>query len=122
MGKSEYFLNISKGVLRAVIGTTILLGIYSILMNYFDFSSKVVSAVYMVITCVSIVYGSIYSSKANGQKGWLSGFMVSAMYMMILVIITALINGGFASSGTIVVQILIALSVGTLSGMLGINI
>ncbi|GAA0685372.1 MULTISPECIES: TIGR04086 family membrane protein [Clostridium] len=122
MEKSEFFFNISKGVLRSVIVTTILLAIYSILMNFVDFSMKTVSVVYMVITCVSIVYGAIYASKTNGHKGWISGLSVSALYMLILLIITALINGGLGFSSVMVVQIMLALGVGTLSGMLGINI
>lgn len=122
MEKSEFFFNISKGVLRSVIVTTILLVIYSILMNFVDFSMKTVSVVYMVITCVSIVYGAIYASKTNGHKGWISGLSVSALYMLILLIITALINGGLGFSSVMVVQIMLALGVGTLSGMLGINI
>ena len=122
MVKSEFFFNISKGVLRSVIVTTILLAIYSILMNFVDFSMKTVSVVYMVITCVSIVYGAIYASKTNGHKGWISGLSVSALYMLILLIITALINGGLGFSSVMVVQIMLALGVGTLSGMLGINI
>lgn len=122
MEKSEFFFNISKGVLRSVIVTTILLAIYSILMNFVDFSMKTVSVVYMVITCVSIVYGAIYASKTNGHKGWISGLSVSALYMLILLIITAFINGGLGFSSVMVVQIMLALGVGTLSGMLGINI
>ncbi|MCI6277886.1 MAG: TIGR04086 family membrane protein [Clostridium sp.] len=122
MEKSEFFFNISKGVLRSVIVTTILLAIYSILMNFVDFSMKTVSVVYMVISCVSIVYGAIYASKTNGHKGWISGLAVSAFYMTLLLVLTALINGGLGFSGVMVVQILLALGVGTLSGMLGINI
>lgn len=122
MEKSEFFLNISKGVLRSVIATTILLVIYSILMNFIDFSMKTVSIVYMVMTCISIVYGAIYASKTNGHKGWVSGLAVSAIYMFILLIITLLINGGLGFSSIMVIQILLALGVGTLSGMLGINI
>ena len=112
MEKSEFFFNISKGVLRSVIVTTILLAIYSILMNFVDFSMKTVSVVYMVISCVSIVYGAIYASKTNGHKGWISGLAVSAFYMTLLLVF----------SGVMVVQILLALGVGTWSGMLGINI
>lgn len=122
MEKSEFFLNISKGVLRSVIATTILLVIYSILMNFVDFSMKTVSIVYMVMTCISIVYGAIYASKTNGHKGWVSGLAVSAIYMFILLIITLLLNGGLGFSSVMVIQILLALGVGTLSGMLGINI
>ena len=122
MEKSEFFFNISKGVLRSVIVTTILLAIYSILMNFVYFSMKTVSVVYMVLTCACIVYGAIYASKTNGHKGWISGLSVSTLYMLILLIITALINGGLGFSSVMVVKIMLALGVGTLSGMLGINI
>lgn len=123
MDKNEFMLNISKGTLRAVMMTIIFMVVYSIMMNFFDFSTKVSSVVYLVTTCLSIVYGAIYASKANNQKGWLTGIMTALVYMILLLVVSSIINGT-ANLFTLAsfIRVFLALAVGTLSGMLGINI
>ncbi len=123
MNKSEFFLNISKGILRAVILTFIIMFVYSIIGSFLDMSSKVSSVVYLICTCLSIVYGAMYASKSNGEKGWICGIYTAAIYMLLLFIATG-IFGGFSSIINIqsLYRIVLALLVGVLSGMLGINI
>lgn len=122
MEKSDLALKVSRGVLAAITLTTISLLIYSLLMNYVDFSLQATKIVYMVISCLSVVLGSMYASRKNGEKGWLCGLGVAVGYMMILLIITALVNGASPFNMTAFIQITIACAVGVLSGMLGINI
>lgn len=122
MEKSDFAFKISRGILVAITLTTISLLIYSLLMNYVDFSLQATKIVYMVISCLSVVLGSMYASRKNGQKGWLCGFGVAIGYMAILLIITSLLNSGSPFNLTSLVQVIIACAVGVLSGMLGINI
>lgn len=122
MEKSDFAFKVSRGILVAVTLTTISLLIYSLLMNYVDFSLQATKIVYMVISCLSVVLGSMYASRKNGQKGWLCGFGVAIGYMAILLIITSLLNNGSPFNLTSLVQVIIACAVGVLSGMLGINI
>lgn len=122
MEKSDFAFKISRGILVAITLTTISLLIYSLLMNYVDFSLQATKIVYMVISCLSVVLGSMYASRKNGQKGWLCGFGVAIGYMAILLIITSLLNSGSPFNMTALVQVIIACAVGILSGMLGINI
>lgn len=122
MEKSDFAFKVSRGILVAVTLTTISLLIYSLLMNYVDFSLQATKIVYMVISCLSVVLGSMYASRKNGQKGWLCGFGVAIGYMAILLIITSLLNSGSPFNLTSLVQVIIACAVGVLSGMLGINI
>lgn len=122
MDKKVLMLNVSGGVLRGVIVTTILLVIYSIVMNFVDVTPKITSMVYMVTTCLSILVGGVYASKVNGEKGWLTGLLVGAVYMGILIVVTALVNRGVEFSLLILTQLVVALGVGTLAGMLGINL
>ncbi|WP_027634068.1 TIGR04086 family membrane protein [Clostridium hydrogeniformans] len=122
MEKKALMVNVSKGVLRGVILTTVCLVIYSIIMNFVDISPKTTSVVYMVITSLSILLGSVYSSKINGEKGWIVGLLVALIYMALLMIVTALVNGGLVFTTLILVQLILALLVGFFSGMLGINL
>lgn len=122
MDKKALMVNVSKGVLRGVILTTVCLVIYSIIMNFVDMSPKTTSVVYMVITSLSILLGSVYSSRINGENGWIVGLLVALIYMALLIIVTALVNGGLVFTTLILVQLILALLVGVFSGMLGINL
>ncbi|MBU3216169.1 TIGR04086 family membrane protein [Clostridium estertheticum] len=111
-----------EGVFRASILTLIILVIYSIVTTVLPASMKVTSVFYIVITLVSVLYGSIFAAKKAGEKGWLMGIMVAATYMLILYLVKVF-GGGSAAIGTReIVRTSLALGIGTLSGMLGINL
>ncbi|MBK1809316.1 TIGR04086 family membrane protein [Clostridium sp. YIM B02505] len=119
---SRYFANVAKGVLRALIATMIFVVIISIIMSFSLLSLKALSVMWVVITCLSILLGAIYSSRKNGEKGWLVGFGVGLCYFIIVLIISAVFKGNIALSINDLWRGLLALAVGALSGMLGINL
>ncbi|WP_298843902.1 TIGR04086 family membrane protein [Clostridium sp.] len=111
-----------EGVFRASILTLIILVIYSIVTTVLPTSMKVTSVFYIVITLVSVLYGSIFAAKKAGEKGWLMGIMVATVYMLVLYLVKVF-GGGSAAIGTReIVRTSLALGIGTLSGMLGINL
>jgi len=111
-----------EGVFRAAILTLIILVIYSIITTYLPASMKVTSVFYIVITLVSVLYGSIFAAKKAGEKGWLMGIMVAVTYMLVLYLVKV-VGGGSATIGTReVIRTTLALGIGSLSGMLGINL
>lgn len=123
MNKKQYFLNISKGTVRAILLTIIVMLVYSIIMNFTDLSLKTSSVVYLVTTCLSIVYGAIYASKANNKKGWFTGLITALLYMVIIFIVAMITNGpAVILTLEAFLRLILALAVGALSGMLGINI
>ena len=112
----------AEGVFRAAILTLIILVIYSIITTYLPASMKVTSIVYIVITLVSVFYGSVFAARKAGEKGWLMGIMVAATYMLVLYLVKVFGGGSTAIGMREVVRAALALGTGALSGMLGINI
>ncbi|HEY8888758.1 MAG TPA: TIGR04086 family membrane protein [Clostridium sp.] len=111
-----------EGVFRAAILTLIILVIYSIITTYLPASLKVTSVFYIVITLVSVLYGSIFAAKKAGEKGWLMGIIVAATYMLVLYLVKVFGGGSAAIGMREVVRATLALGIGSLSGMLGINL
>ncbi|MBU3100351.1 MULTISPECIES: TIGR04086 family membrane protein [Clostridium] len=111
-----------EGVFRASILTLIILVIYSIVTTVLPASMKVTSVFYIVITLVSVLYGSIFAAKKAGEKGWLMGIMVAATYMLVLYLVKVFGGGSAAIGMREIVRTSLALGIGTLSGMLGINL
>ena len=112
----------AEGVFRAAILTLIMLVIYSIVTSYVPASLKVTSVFYIVITLLSVLYGSIFAAKKSGEKGWLMGLTVAATYMVVLYLVKVIGGGSAAIGMKEVVRTSLALGVGAFSGMLGINI
>jgi len=111
-----------EGVFRAAILTLIILVIYSIITTYIPASMKVTSVFYIVITLVSVLYGSVFAAKKAGEKGWLMGLMVAVTYMLVLYLVKV-VGGGSTDIGMReVTRTALALGIGALSGMLGINL
>jgi len=111
-----------EGVFRAAIVTLIILVVYSIITSFIPASMKVTSIFYIVITLVSVLYGSIFAAKKAGEKGWLMGIIVAATYMLVLYLVKVLGGGGAAIGMREVIRTALALGIGILSGMLGINL
>ena len=111
-----------EGVFRAAILTLIILVIYSIITTYIPASMKVTSVFYIVITLVSVLYGSVFAAKKAGEKGWLMGLLVAVTYMLVLYLVKV-VGGGSTDIGMReVTRTALALGIGALSGMLGINL
>lgn len=121
MDKNTYIYT-GEGVLRGVILTVILLLIYAVIMTFTEVSDGISSCFYLVTTLVSIMYGSIYSVKKINKRGWLIGITVTLLYMLIIYIVS-LISGNSSVIGVNrLLRLLLASTVGALSGMLGINL
>ena len=122
MELKSYFNNVLKGLVGALAVTVLLTAIFSLLISFVEFSSAVFSGVFVVITSLGLIFGTIVAAKLHGRKGWLVGLTVGILFYIALYAIGVL----FGAEATLGVYDLIKFSlcilVGTLSGMLGINL
>lgn len=122
MERSNNCLPAIEGVIRGFIITVILLLIFAVVMTFIEVSSGVSYIVYLVTTIVSIMYASIYAVRKIGERGWLIGIIVTLLYLFILYIVS-IISGNSAVIGMDgIKRLVLALMVGALSGMIGINL
>ncbi|MEY8000339.1 TIGR04086 family membrane protein [Clostridium sp. Mt-5] len=122
MERSNNYLPAIEGVIRGFIITVILLLIFAVVMTFIEVSSGVSYIVYLVTTIVSIMYASIYAVRKIGERGWLIGIIVTLLYLFILYIVS-IISGNSAVIGMDgIKRLVLALMVGALSGMIGINL
>lgn len=120
-GKSN-IIYIGQGVIRGFFLTLALLIIYAIATYFLKSNAKVDSVYFVVITAFSVMYGAIYSVKKIQKRGWIVGLIVAAIYMIVVFFVSAVNGRGFDITSYGVLRIILALFVGTLSGMLGVNI
>ncbi|WP_434296340.1 TIGR04086 family membrane protein [Clostridium sporogenes] len=113
---------IVQGLLRAIIITVIMLLIFAVILTFKDIGEKISSIIYLLITILSIMYGTIYAVRKINKKGWLIGLVISIMYMAIIYIISIVSGNTLTFGSDRFIRIFLALILGILSGMLGINI
>ena len=118
----DYFNNVLKGVVGAIAVVTVLTAILSLVMSFVDISSGMFSAIYVVITSISLIFGTIFAVKLYRRKGWLIGLSVGTLFYISLYAI-GILFGAEATLGLYdLVKFLLCVIVGILSGMLGINL
>lgn len=114
--------HIFKGLIKSFLFTIICVIIFSIITFFVPVSEGFRNIFILVITLLSVMYGSIYASKKTGHKGWLVGLILAFIYIIIVYLISGLVGRGLSLQFKDFLRIILALFVGLLSGMLGINI
>ena len=122
MNLEDYFKTVLKGVVGAIAVVIILTSILSLVMSFVDINSSVLSIITVIITSVSLIFGTIFAAKLYGHKGWLVGLSVGVLFYISLYAIGVLF-GAEATLGLYdLMKFSLCVVVGILSGMLGINL
>ncbi|MGE5626491.1 MAG: TIGR04086 family membrane protein [Solirubrobacterales bacterium] len=115
-------ISVLEGVLRGFIITVVMLLIFAVIMTFWDIQDSTCSLFYLVVTMISIIYGSMHAVMRIRKKGWLTGFMVALIYMLVLYTVSV-ISGNPSVIGIDRLERLgLALATGTMAGMLTINL
>jgi putative membrane protein (TIGR04086 family) len=122
MENNKYLKSVVKGTVGTLIFSFIGIAFLSILMTKLVFSKGIFNMIYVIISLCSICLGAIIGAKKNESRGWLVGFGVALGYYLVLFILSSCFSGEIAFKLFDFLKLVIALTVGTLAGMLGINL
>jgi len=122
MENSKFFKSVLKGTTGSLIFSFIGIAILSLLMTKLVFSKGIFNMIYVIISLCSLSVGAMIGAKKNESKGWLVGLGVAIGYYLVLFALSS----SFSSETTFklfdLAKLGIMLAVGTLAGMLGINL
>lgn len=122
--ESEFKKNsarIIKGSLFAIITSAILLLIFAILLCYTSLSESTMLPVILVVTGVSILIGSMISTRKIRKNGILNGGMVGLIYIIILYLISSLFLAGFSLTFNSFIMLVVGIITGMIGGIIGVN-
>jgi putative membrane protein (TIGR04086 family) len=122
MENSKYFKSVLKGTVGTLIFSFVGIAVLSLLMTKLVFSQGIFNMIYVIISLCSLSLGAIIGAKKNESKGWLVGFGVALAYYLVLFLLSSSFSGEMNFKLFDLAKLGIALVVGTLAGMLGINI
>ena len=114
-------IRIIKGSIFAIITSTVLLLIFALLLCYTSLSENTMLPVILVITGISILIGSMISTKRIRKNGILNGGMVGVIYIITLYLISSLFLGGFNLTFNSFIMLIIGIITGMIGGIIGVN-
>ena len=91
----KILVGIIKGSIFSIIISAILLLIFAVLLSYTNLSENTMLPVTLVVTGVSILIGSMMSTRKIRKNGILNGGMVGVIYIITLYLISSLFLAGF---------------------------
>ncbi len=118
----NYFKSVLRGLLWSLVITIIISIIFSFIMNKVPIGEKVFNIIYVVISCLALVAGSIIAVKSYGSKGWIVGLAVGCIFYIVLYLIGILFGAEATLTIYDFIKFVLCLFIGLFSGMLGINL
>lgn len=117
----ENIIRITKGSIFAIVTSIILLLIYAMLLCYTSLSENTILPVILVITGISILIGSMISTRKIRKNGMLNGGLVGIIYIIILYLTSSLFFVGFSLTLNSFIMLIIGSITGVIGGIIGVN-
>lgn len=112
---------IFKGVGISFLITMIFLLFFSGILAYTDISENTIAPVIIIITVISILFGSLISTIKIKKDGMLNGGLIGMIYLLILYTISSVLNWNFGLDLKSVVMIFSGILFGVIGGIIGVN-
>lgn len=122
--KSEFNKNliiILKGSIYSIIISLICMLIFAILLCYTSLKENIMIPVIFVVTGISILIGSMLSTKKAKKNGLLKGGIIGIIYIMFLYFLSSLFLANFSLNLNSFIMIIISFFTGIIGGIIGIN-
>ena len=119
--ESKAIKQIIIGVSIALISSFIFLLIYATILSITNVPETTISTVIITITGISILVGSIISSRKISKNGLINGALVGLIYILIIYLISSLLNGNFTVNLQSIIMIAVAIACGIIGGVIGVN-
>ena len=114
-------VRIIKGSIFAIITSAILLLIFAVLLCYTNLSESTMLPVILVITGISILIGSMMSTRKIRKNGILNGGMVGFIYIIVLYFVSSLFLAGFSLTFNSFIMLIVGIVTGMIGGIIGVN-
>ncbi len=119
---TNYFKSVLRGLVWALVVTIISAIVFAFVMNKVTIGEKVFNIIYVVISCLALILGSVMAVKSYGSKGWIVGLAVGCIFYIALYLIGILFGAEATLTMYDFIKFVLCLFIGLFSGMLGINL
>ena len=119
--ENKQIINIVKGVGISLVSSLLLLIIFAIILTFTTIPENVVNPVIIVLTAISILFGSSITNMKIKKNGLLNGGMIGGIYMIVIYLISSILNRDFSINLDALIFIVVGIAFGLLGGIIGVN-
>ncbi len=124
--KPEHGVNDFRPILRALLYAGALVAIISVLLvpalALEWIKPDMLSPVFLYGNYAAIFLGALIAAYLMKGKGWLTGLIFAAVYMLVAAVLATIWRNPGLSANILFVRLLIAFCLGSLGGMIGVNL
>ena len=120
IGYGKEIFSVIKGVFFALAVSLLSTALFSCVVQVTGLPSKWIYPVNQIIKGLSVVIGVLLS--VRGEKGWLKGGGIALCFTALSYLAFSAVGGDFSLSWLIIVEVVVAIGVGGLSGALAVNL
>lgn len=114
-------LRITKGLIISFFISLISIFILALILTYSSISEKIIPITIMILTFISVLIGSVISTRKVSKNGMLNGGMIGGCYVIFLYLISSILNTGFQLNLYSILMIIVGMVAGLIGGIIGIN-
>ncbi|MBS4534241.1 TIGR04086 family membrane protein [Clostridium sp. D2Q-14] len=119
---SNYSMILVKSLILSFIITFIFFVIFTLILTYTNLSESWMPIINSIILIISISIGAIKIAINTNERGYLNGGIIGLIYVIILILLSAIFMKEFQFSSYTLIKIIIGVVAGVLSGMIGANL
>ncbi|ERM92195.1 TIGR04086 family membrane protein [Caldanaerobacter subterraneus] len=116
------FSGILIGVLVSYIITLLFFIIYALLLTFTSVSEMALPKFTIFVTITGVVLAGALSARNTASKGWLNGGIAGILYIAVMALLGTFLVKEFGPSSSLAVKFLWGAFLGSLGGMIGINL
>ena len=120
-GAKFNLIKIIKGSGFSILITIILLLIYSCLLTYTNLHENTMPTVIIIISALSILVGSFFSSLHIKKNGIINGALVGLVYIVVIYLLSSMISGNFGFTTLSLIITVSSIAAGAIGGIIGVN-
>ena len=114
---NKTYIHILEGLGISILTSLVLLLLFAILLTFTNLSEAIIA-----VTGVSIVIGSMISSRKIRKNGLVNGAITGVTYIGLLYIFSSVLNENFSINMQTIIMMIIGITFGILGGILGVNL
>lgn len=120
--KSNTYMVMLKSLMVCLILSFVMILLYALILSFTSISDASMSKVTQTILIISIAIASAYGGKKSRHRGWLFGAVLGLVFTILLIPFGMAVGQAFTMDIYIIAKLLIAVVVGAIGGIIGVNL
>ena len=120
--EEKRYLRTIKGSIISIAFSLVSLILFSLLLTYTNVPERIIPVLIIIISVISVLIGSIYSTNKINSKGLLNGSLIGLIYIFSIYLLSSILVCGFNINIKTIIMTCMCIISGMIGGIIGINL